>query len=148
LRRRLLLLFAAALIVAIILLYPSAGCKVSGDQIRVSPIEPFVISILQGYAIGFKFNLTNLGSCELTAESVRVDLRTATYPNGTVIVMNAMGTQDLRADLPPGQTKMFSYSFDSYFAYRPAKLALSAEISFGSAGQVTFFEGELDIPQN
>jgi hypothetical protein len=147
LRRRLLLLLAAALIVAIVLLYPSAGCKVSGDQIRVSPIKPFVVVMLEGYAVGFTFNLTNLGSCELTAESIRVDLRTAAYPNGTVTVMNAMESQELHTDLPQGQTNTFSYTFDSYFEYRPAKLALSVEISFGSAGQVTVFEGELDIPQ-
>lgn len=87
------------------------------DQIRISPIKPFVVAVLQGYAIGFTFNVTNLGSCELTAESIRVDLRTAAYPNGTVTVMNSMETQQLLTDLPQGQTKMLSYSFDSYFEY-------------------------------
>jgi hypothetical protein len=135
------------LILGIVLLYPSIGCKVSGDRIRVSPITPFAIGTPQGYAIGFFFNLTNLGSCGLTAESIRVDLRTATYPNGTATAVNATDTQQLHTDLPPGQTKMLSFSFTWYFDYRPAKLALSVEISFGDAGQVTVFEGELEIPQ-
>jgi hypothetical protein len=135
------------LILAIVFLYPSFGCKVSGDQIGVSPIKPFAVDMPQGYAIGFSFNLTNLGSCGLTAESIRVNLRTATYANGTVTAINATEAQPLLTDLPPGQTKMFSFSFTSYFDYRPAKLALSVEISFGDAGQVTVFEGELEIPQ-
>jgi hypothetical protein len=147
LRRRLLLLVAAALILGIVLLYPSLGCRVSRDQISVSPIKPFAVSAPQGYAIGFSFNLTNLGSCGLTAESIRVDLRTATYPDGTVTAMNTTDTQQLHTDLPSGQTKTFSFSFSSYFDYRPAKLALSVEISFGDAGQVTVFQGELEIPQ-
>jgi hypothetical protein len=130
-----------------VFLYPSFGCKVSGDQMRVSPIEPFAVDMPQGYAIGFYFNLTNLGSCGLTAESIRVDLRTATYPDGTVTAMNATETQPLHTDLPPGQTKMLSFSFSSYFEYRPAKLALSVVISFGDAGQLAVFEGELEIPQ-
>jgi hypothetical protein len=130
-----------------VFLYPSFECKVSGDQIGISPIRPFAVGMLQGYAIGFSFNLTNLGSCGLTAESIRVDLRATTYPNGTVTAMNSTEVQPLRTDLPPGQTKMFSFSFSSYFDYRPAKLALSVEISFGDAGQLTVFEGELEIPQ-
>jgi hypothetical protein len=109
-------------------------------------MKPFAVSMPQGYAIGFSFNLTNLGSCGLTAESIRVNLRTATYANGTV-TMNATEAEPLRTDLPPGQTKMFSFSFTSYFDYRPAKLDVSVEISFGDAGQVTVFEGELEIPQ-
>jgi len=147
LRKRLLLLLAAALIVAIVLLYPSLGCRISKDQIGVSPIKPFVVPVLEGYAIGFSFNLTNLGSCELTAKSIRVDLRTAAYSDGTVSAMKRTETQSLYTDLLPGETKKFSYTFDSYFSHRPAKLALSVEISFGESGQVTVFDGELDLPQ-
>lgn len=146
-RKRLVLLVAAALIVVIILLYPSVGCKVSGDQIRASPVRPFVISIMEGYAIGFTFNLTNLGNCEVTAESIRVDLRTAIYPDGTVTAVNESYTESLHTSLAAGQTRRFSYSFDSYFAFRPSKLVLKIEVSFGEAGSVTVFDGELEIPE-
>ena len=147
LRKRLVLLFAAALIVVIVLVYPSLGCKISGDQIKASPVKPFVIIVREGYAIGFTFNLTNLGGCEATAESIQVDLRTAVHADGRVTDMHTTESESLRTALPPGQTKMFSYSLDSYLQFRPAKLDLRIEISFGDAGRVTVFDGELPIPQ-
>jgi len=141
------LLLAAALIVVIVLLYPSFGCRISGDQIKASPVKPFVIIVMEGYAIGFTFNLTNVGGCEATAESIQVDLRTAVYPDGRVTDMHTTESETLRTALAPGQTKMFSYSFNSYFQFRPARLDLRIEISFGDAGRVTIFDGELPIPQ-
>lgn len=146
-RKQLLLLLAAALIIAIILLYPSVGCKVSGDQIKASQFKPFVISTLEGYAIGFAFNLTNLGNCEVTAESIHIYLRTAIYPDGNVTVVNENYNEALHTSLAAGQTKMFSYAFDSYVSYRPSKLDLRIEVSFGEAGSVTIFDGKMDIPK-
>ena len=147
LRKRLALLPVAALIVLIVLLYASIGCRVSEEQIKASPLNPFVVPVLEGYAIGFSFNLTNLGSCELVAESIHVDLRTAIYPDGRVDTMNAAYSESWLKELGPGQTQRFSYSFDSYFQFRPAKLNLRIEISFGESGHVIVFDGELAIPQ-
>jgi hypothetical protein len=147
LRKRLLLLLAAALIIAIILLYPSVGCKVSGDQVKASQVKPFVIPVLEGYAIGFTFNMTNLGNCEVTAESIHIHLRTAIYPDGNVTAVNENYNEPLITSLAAGQTKMLSYAFDSYEPYRPSKLDLKIEVSFGEAGSVTVFDGEMDIPK-
>jgi hypothetical protein len=147
LQKRLLLLLAAALVIAIILLYPSAGCKVSGDQIKASQFKPFVIPVLEGYAIGFTFNVTNLGNCQVTASSIHIHLRTATYPDGNVTAVNQSYNETLYTSLAAGQTKMFSYTFDSYETYRPSKLDLKIEVSFGEAGSVTVFDGEMDLPK-
>ena len=147
-RKRLVLLLAAALIVVIVLLYPSIGCRVSEEQIRTSALEPFAVPVLQGYAIGFSFNLTNLGGCELIAESIQVNLQNATYPDGRATLIDTTEGKSLYTTLAPGQTKKFSYSFDSYFGFSPTKLGLRIEISFGEAGRVAVFDGELLIPQN
>jgi len=145
-RRRLILLFAAALIVVIVFLYPSMGCKISQDQIAASPVKPFVVSTPEGYAVGLTLNLTNLADCELTADSIRVSLGTITYPDGSVLAVNESYSESLQTSLATGQTRMFSYAFESYFTYRPAKLVLTIEVSFGEAGSVTVFDGELEIP--
>lgn len=145
-RKRLVLVLAAALIVMIVLLYPSLGCKISEGQIRASPVRPFVVPVLEGYAIGFTFNLTNLSDCELTAESIGVDLRTVIYPDGSVIAVNERYSESLHTSLALDETRMFSYSFDSYFEFRPAKLVVKIEVSFGEAGNVAVFDGELEIP--
>lgn len=119
----------------------------SGDQIKASQFKPFVISVPEGYAIGFTFNLTNLGNCEVTADSIHIHLRTAIYPDGNVTAVNESYIAALRTSLAAGQTKMLSYTFDSYEVYRPSKLDLKIEVSFGEAGNVTVYDGEMDIPK-
>ena len=102
---------------------------------------------MEGYAIGFTFNLTNLGNCEVNAQSIHIYLRTATYPGGNVTAVNESYNDTLYTSLAAGQTKMLSYTFDSYVGYRPSKLDLKIEVSFGEAGSVTVFDGEMDFPK-
>ena len=141
-----MLLVAAALVLVIVYAYPSLlSCKVSRDQLEVSKISTFVVPVPEGYAVGFRFNVTNLSNCRLMTERIRVHLLEATFANGTVASPNTSEDERLLTTMEPGQSSEFSYIFGSYFAWKPLKLELRVELTFTDVGTVTVFEGKLDV---
>jgi hypothetical protein len=145
--RRVLLLLAAAVVVIALILYTPTQCKVAGSDIVASPPRPFVIDVLEGYAIGFTFNLTNRSSCTINAQSIRILLRGAVYSNGTQTSPNTVETAPVSGTLAPGDTRSFSYSFSSYFTYRPTELLLRIEVTFAETGPLVVFDGELPLSE-
>jgi hypothetical protein len=144
-RRRLWPLLPAALIIIVLLLYPSTQCKVTGIDLTMSQPETFVIPTKDGYAVGFSFNVTNQAACAVTAQKIHVLLRSLVYPDGTQDTVNTEETETVGGTLTPGQSGLFSHTFDSYFSYRPAKLVLRVEMTFAETGPVLVFDGELDV---
>jgi hypothetical protein len=144
-KRRLWLLLLAALVIIALLLYPSSQCHVSNTDVAFSPLKTFVISVEQGYAVGFMFNVTNRGGCEINARNIHVLLHSVTYANGTKVAQTSDETEPVSSILPPGSTALFSYTFNSYFTYRPAKLNLRVELTFAETGAVLVFDGELAV---
>jgi len=141
-----MLLVAAALVIVLVYSYPSfLGCKVSRDQLEVSQISTFIVPVPEGYAVGFRFNVTNLSDCRLEAELIRVHVLEATFANGTVASPNMSEDERLLTTTEPGQSSEFSYVFDTYFAWKPLKLELRIELTFTDVGTVTVFEGKLDM---
>ena len=139
------LLLAAALVVVALIVYPSSQCKVSGSELKVSPLKTFVIDVQEGYAVGFSFNVTNGGSCEVNARNIHVVLRSVTYADGRETAQNLDDTDPVSSTLSPGQAGQFSYTLNSYLEYRPTKLNLRVEIAFAETGSVPVFDGELAI---
>jgi len=137
---------AAALVLVLMYSYPLfLGCKVSRDQLEVSQISTFVVPVLEGYAVGFRFNVTNLSDCRLMAELIRVHVLEATFANGTVASPNMSEDEPLLTTMEPGQSSEFSYVFERYFAWKPLKFELRVELTFTDVGTVTVFEGNLDV---
>ena len=146
LRRRLLLVLAAAVILLAVFLYPSlTACRLSRDQLEISPLSTFVVPVMEGYAVGFSFNLTNLGSCTLTAESIQVHISEAAFANGTVTAPNLSEGEQLLTTVGPGQSAEFSYAFDSYFIWKPLRIVLKVELTFTGVGAVTVFDGPVEV---
>ena len=145
--RRLLLLVAAALVVLALLLYPSPQCHVSKAELKTSPLKAFVISVLEGYAVGFSFNVTNQAGCEVNARNIHVVLRSVTYANGTEVTQNLDETDPVNTILSAGSTGLFSHTFNSYMPYKPTKLNLRVEMTFAETGHRLVFDGELDVPR-
>jgi hypothetical protein len=137
---------AAAVILLLIFLYPSfIGCRISKDQLAISPISTYVVPVMEGYVVGFSFNLTNLGSCTLTAESIQVHISEATFANGTVSASNISEGEQLLTTVGPSQSAGFSHTFDSYFVWKPLRFVLKVELTFTNAGTVTVFDGPLEV---
>lgn len=128
-----------------LLLYPSQQCHISEAELKTSPLKAFAISTLDGYAVGFSFNVTNQAGCEATARNINVVLRSVTYANGTEVAQNLDETDTVNTVLSAGSTGFFSHTFNSYTPYKPAKLNLRVEMTFAGTGTVTVFDGELDI---
>lgn len=128
-----------------LLLYPSEQCHISEAELKTSPPEAFAISTVDGYAVGFSFNVTNQAGCEATARKIHVVLRSVTYGNGTEVTQNLDETDTVNTVLSAGSTRLFSHTFNSYTPHKPAKLNLRVEVTFAEAGTVTVFDGELDI---
>jgi hypothetical protein len=145
LRKRRILLLLAALVVLLLVLYPSTQCRVTEADLQVSPLKAFVIPVQQGYAIGFFFNVTNRADCEIGVQSVRVMLRALVYPDGRQVTQDRQETETVSRSILPGQTSSFSYTFDSYFDYRPSRLMLRLEMTFTGSGPIVVFDGELPI---
>jgi len=146
-RGRLWLLLAAALVIIALLLYPATQCQVTEAQLTVSPLKTFVIPVLEGYAVGFSFNVTNQATCETKAQKIHVVLRSLAYPDGRQVAQNLEETETIDTTLVPGRSSFFSYTFNSYFTYRPAKMALRVEISLVEPGTVLVFDGEVALPE-
>ena len=144
-KKRVLLILAAAIVIIALILYPTTQCRVTGADIAASPPKAFVVSVLQGYAVGFLFNVTNGSNCEINAENVRVVLRGVTYSDGRQVAQESEGTELVAGKLNPGQTSSFSYTFDDYFVYRPAKLLLSIEMTFTESGPLLVYDGEVTV---
>jgi hypothetical protein len=144
--RRLLLLFLAALVILALVLYPSQQCHVTEAELKVSPLEGFVIPVQEGYAVGFSFNVTNQAGCDVNARGMHVVLRSVSYADGTQAAQNLDETEAVSVILPAGQSGLFSHSFNSYMTYRPVKLNLRVEMTFAETGTVLVFDGELDVP--
>ena len=144
-KRRLWLLVLAALVIVALLLYPSSQCHVSNADLAFSPPRTFVISVEQGYAVGFSFNVTNRAGCEINARSIHVILRSVTYLDGKGTPQASDETGPVSSLVPPGSTALLSYTFNSYFTYRPMKLNLRVEITFAEVGPVLVFDGELAV---
>ena len=144
--RRLLLLLSAALVILALLVYPSQQCQISQAELKISSVKAFAISVEQGYAVGFSFNVTNQAGCEANARSIHVVLRSVSYADGTESAQNLDETEAVSTILPAGSTGPFSHTFNSYMAYRPEKLNLRVEMTFAGAGSVFVFDGELDVP--
>ena len=129
-----------------LLLYPSQQCHVSEAQLKTSPLKAFVISVQEGYAVGFSFNVTNQAGCEANARNIHVVLRSVTYADGREVAQNLDETEPVNTILPAGRTGVFSHTFNSYMSYRPAKLNLKVEMTFAETGPVSVFDGVLDVP--
>jgi hypothetical protein len=141
--RRFWLLLLAAIVIVALLLYPSSQCHVSNTDLAFSPLKTFVISVREGYAVGFSFNATNRAGCEINARNIHVVLRSVTYADGKETAQTSDETEAASWIVPPGGTGLFSYTFDSYFTYRPTKLNLRVEMTFAETGPVLVFDGEL-----
>jgi hypothetical protein len=140
-----LLLGAAALVVLALLLYPSQQCHISETELKSSPLKAFAISTLDGYAVGFSFNVTNQAGCEATARNMHVVLRSVTYANGTEVTQNLDETDSVNMILSAGSTGLFSHTFNSYTPYKPAELNLRVEMTFAETGTISIFDGELNV---
>jgi hypothetical protein len=137
---------SAVLVVLALLLYPSQQCHVSEAQLKISPLKAFAISVLEGYGVGFSFNVTNQAGCEANARSIHVVLRSVSYANGTEVTQNLDETEAVSVTLLAGHTGLFSHTFNSYMTYRPAKLNLRVEMTFTETGPVFVFDGVVDVP--
>lgn len=144
-RRHLWLLLSAALVIVALLLYPSSQCHVSSTDLTISPLKTFVISVQEGYVVGFSFNATNRAGCMINARNIHVVLRSTTYADGKGTAQTSDETEPVSSTLSPGSTGLFSYTFSSYFTYRPTKLNLRVEITFAETGDVLVFDGELAV---
>ena len=138
-------MLSGALILLLVVLYSSFQCRVTRDQITVSPIRAFVVPVAEGYVLGVTFNVTNIGSCEFTAESILLTLQEITFRDGSRIVLGSSESQSLTQTIAPKESARFSYVFDSIFEKRPVKLVLKISIAFVGAGWITIFEGELGV---
>ena len=145
-RKRFLLLVLAAVVVVLLLLYPSTQCRVTESELTISPLSSFVISVPEGYAVGFSFNVTNHANCKVTAQSTRVVLRGVAYGDGRQVTQNSEEIEAASGTLMPGESRTFSHSFNSYFDYRPVKLLLRIEMTFTETGPILVFDGELAVP--
>jgi hypothetical protein len=146
-KRRLWLLVSAVVVIIALLLYPSSQCHVSGGDLAFSPLKAFVVSVEQGYAVGFSFNVTNRAGCEINARNIHVVLRSVTYPDGKETAQTLEETGPVSSILPSGGTGLFSYTFNSYFTYRPTKLSLRVDMTFAETGPVLVYDGELSVPE-
>jgi hypothetical protein len=144
-KRRLWLLLAAALVILGLLVYPSSQCHVSNTDLAFSPLKTFVVPVEQGYAVGFSFNATNRAGCEINARNIHVVLRSVTYADGKETAQTSDESDPVSSILPAGSTGLFSYTFYSYFTYRPTKLNLRVEMTFAETGPVLVFDGELAV---
>jgi len=144
-KRRLWLLLLAAIVVLALLLYPSSQCHVSNTDLAFSPLKTFVIPVEQGYTVGFSFNVTNRASCEVSARTIHVVLRGVTYAGGNETAQTSDETDPLSSVVPAGGTALFSYTFTSYFTYRPTKLDVRVEMTFAEAEPALVFNGELAL---
>jgi hypothetical protein len=144
-KKRVLPLLAAAIVVVALILYPPTQCRVAGSDIVASQPRPFVIDVLEGYAIGFTFNVTNRSGCGINAQNIRVVLRGVVYSDGRQTSPNTEETDPVSGTVAPGDTRAFSYTFDSYFTYRPTKLLLRIEVTFAETGSLVVFDGELPL---
>jgi hypothetical protein len=145
-RRRLWPLIVAILVIIALLMYPSNECRVTQADLAISPPKAFIIDIEEGYAVGFSFNVTNRAKCDINAQNIRVILHNVAYSNGTQVTPNSDETGPVTGTLKPGDFRTFSYSFNSYFTYRPTKLTLTIKMTFAETGSVLVFDGELPVP--
>jgi hypothetical protein len=136
----------AALVIVALLLYPSSQCHVNKTDVAVSPLKTFVIAVQEGYAVGFTFNVTNRGGCEINARNIHVVLRSVTYADGRETAQTSDEGETVTSIVSPGGTGLFSYTFNSYFTYRPTKLNMRVELTFAETGAVLVFDGELAVP--
>jgi hypothetical protein len=144
-RRRAWLLVSAVLVIVALLLYPTSQCHVRDTDLAFSPLKTFVIPVEQGYAVGFSFNATNRAGCEINARNIHVVLRNVTYADGKETTQTSDETEQASWIVPPGGTGLFSFTFNSYFTYRPTKLNLRVEMTFAETGPVLVFDGELAV---
>jgi len=68
-----------------------------------------------------------------------------TYADGKETAQTSDESDTVSSILPPGNTTLLSYTFKSYFTYRPTKLNLRVEITFAETGPVLVFDGELAV---
>ena len=146
-RRRFLLILPAALILLLVVLYPSLQCRITRDQIKVSPVEGLVVPVTQGYVLGVRFNLTNLGSCELTADSIQFTLRDVTYRDGSHAAPGSIESESLAQAMAPGESVRFSYVFDAAFERKPIEVLVRIEVSLSGSGPIPVFDGQIDMHQ-
>jgi len=133
-------------VIIAVLLYPSTQCQVSKTEITPSEVRAFAIPVREGYAVGFTFNVTNGGTCDISAQQIRVVLKEVVYADGRQATSNVEETESILGTLNPGQTGTFSHTFDSYFEYRPTRLVLTIEIAFAETGSILVLDGELTVP--
>ena len=145
-RKRVFLLLAAAIVVVALILYPSTQCRVAGSDVAVSPPKAFAVSVLQGYAVGLTFNVTNRSNCEINSQSLRVVLQGLVYSDGRQVAQDTEDTEQVGGTLAAGQTRAFSHTFEPYFNYKPVKLLLKIEMTFAETGPLTVFDGEVSVP--
>jgi hypothetical protein len=118
---------------------------VTEADLQVSPLKAFVIPVQQGYAVGFFFNVTNRADCEIGVQSIRVMLRALVYPDGRQVAQDLQETETVSRSIMPGETSGFSYTFDSYFGYRPSRMVLRLEMTLTGSGPIVIFDGEVAI---
>ena len=144
-QKRLWPLLGAAVVIIALLLYPSTQCHVTGADLTISPAKVFVIPVEEGYAIGFSFNVTNRASCEINAQKIRVVLSGLVYADGRQVAQSSEETETVGGTIASGQSGSFTYTFGSYFPFRPAKLLLKVEMTFAETGPVLVFDGDLPV---
>jgi hypothetical protein len=145
-QKRLWPLLAAAVVIIALLLYPSTQCHVTGADLTIPPPKVFVVPVEQGYAIGFSFNVTNRASCGINAQKIRVVLSGLVYADGRQVAQSSDETETVGGTVASGQSGSFTYTFDSYFPFEPAKLVLKVEMTFAEIGPVVVFDGDLPVP--
>jgi len=145
LQRRILLVLSGVLVLLFVVLHSSFQCRVTREQITVSPIRAFVVPVAEGCVLGVAFNVTNVSSCELTAESILLALHEVTFSGGSHIVLGSSESQSLAQTIAPRKSACFSYVFDFIFEKRPVGLVLNIWIAFAGSGRILIFEGELSV---
>mgnify|MGYP001059453698 CR=1 FL=1 len=144
--KRWTLLLVAGVVLVLLVVYPWIGCSVDRNQVQVSLIRPWVVTRLDGSAVGFVLNVTNYSGCDLHLTAVSVTVHSATYRDGSMDVFEFTQTQDVSTVISGGHAEQVDYTFDNLFPLSPAKLALRVEISFRETGAIVVFDGEIEIP--
>jgi hypothetical protein len=90
--------------------------------------------------------MTNNSNCELTAQSIRVTLRDATYQDGSQKTFGTTESESISQSVSPGKASLFSYAFTQYFDLKPVKMSLVIVVTFSGAGDMTVYDGDVTIP--
>jgi hypothetical protein len=102
--------------------------------------------VTDGSAVGFIFNLTNSGRCDLHLQEVTITVRQVTYRDGYVDALEFTETQKTAATILPGEMQQIRYTFDAIFPVSPVKMTMRVEMVFMETGGIVVFDGETDIP--